>query len=79
MTTPGHPDPVVDRLINAWVAWEDRPGDRTVCIARLEALRDADLPSDPAHDLIGAARRAGYSIPDAIQTALNELAPQEAA
>lgn len=79
MTADQQPVEPLERLIAAWVVWEDHPGHRGACIERHDALHAAGLPSCPAHELIGAARRAGYDVPSAIQTAVNELAPQEAA
>jgi hypothetical protein len=68
-----------DALIAAWVRWEENPRSRPVTLDRLAAIAALELDSNRTHDTIGAARRAGYSIPDAVQTAINQQAHREVA
>lgn len=71
-------DPV-EALIKAWIAWEDAPASHQRAAAKCDALNALGLPANQIHEQIGAWRRAGYSIPDAIQSVINQHKPQEAA
>ncbi len=70
---------VTERLIRAWIRWETFPSSRDAVVEKLAAIAAAGLPSSATHRLIGRERRAGRSIPDAVQTAVNELAPSREA
>lgn len=62
----------VEQLIAAWIAWETNPGRRTAVTAKHAALHALELDGCRAHGHIAAWRRAGQSIPDAVQTLINE-------
>lgn len=61
-----------ETLIAAWVRWEQHPASRHATIAKTAALDAAGIDPNRAHDHIGAWRRAGYSISDAVQTLIHE-------
>lgn len=65
-------DPL-EALIDAWVRWDDQPSSPTAVTAKQEALARLGLSGISAHNQIAAHRRAGYSIPDAIQSTVNTL------
>lgn len=70
-------DPV-ERLIAAWVAWERNPSSHDACCERVAAIKAAGSRYRTAQTHIATARSRGMSIPDAIQTLLNDT-HQEAA
>jgi len=60
----------LERLVAAWVAWEQVPAS-PAAVARKEAvLRELGLSGRRTHAVITAHRRAGRSIPDAARAAL---------
>lgn len=72
-------DPV-ERLIDAWETWEQQPGSRDAAVAKEQALAALELSGIAAHELIAECRRrhvagqpGGMSIPDAVQSFLNDL------
>ncbi len=67
-----------DRLIRAWIAWDNAPSAPWVCNERLDAIAAAGLDSCATHAHIAAARLAGMTIPDAVQTAINAQHPEAA-
>lgn len=71
------PDPV-EELNTAWTAWEQAPGSRHTVARKETAITALGLDGNWAHDHIAQWRRNGYSIPDAIQSMLNNNT-QEAA
>lgn len=76
MTGPaGDGRPVLGRddlLIAAWTAWERTPGAAWTAAAKTDALLACGLDVIGAHERIATARRAGMSVPDAIQTCIND-------
>lgn len=62
-----------ETLIEAWLAWEARPGDRQTAAAKEDAIAALGLPGIQAHGGIAAWRRARYSVPDAVQATVLEL------
>jgi hypothetical protein len=77
-------DPVAV-LIAAWEAWEHQPSSRTTAAAKEDALRALGLNSIAAHEAIANCRRrhvagqpGGMSIPDAIQTFINDTLKESA-
>lgn len=68
-----HGDPV-EVLIDAWIAWENAPSFRTTVVRKQTALAALLAPQDRsrAHEEIAAYRRHGYSVPDAIQSVIND-------
>lgn len=68
-----------ERLITAWLHWEEEPGSRARVVETQEATRALGLSAQQAVPLMQAARRSGMSIPDAVQTVMNQLAPREVA
>jgi len=71
VTRPAHDDPV-DRLIAAWTAWEAAPSAYWTAGEKETAITVAGLTGRAAHHHIVACRRAGMSIPDAVQTLAND-------
>lgn len=70
----------VERLIDAWGAWEHQPGSRATAVAKERALAALGVSGIAAHELIAEARRrhvaghpGGMSVPDACQTFINDL------
>lgn len=66
-------DPV-ERLIDAWLHWEATPTSRPAVVEIHEAIADLGLPANPVYVAIGAARRAGYDVPSAVQRVVQDLA-----
>lgn len=64
-------DPI-DRLIAAWTAWENAPSAHWTASEKETAITVAGLTGIAAHQHIAAARGRGLSIPDAVQTLLND-------
>ena len=64
----------LERLVAAWVAWEQVPASPAAVARKETVLRDLGLSGRRAHAVIAAHRRAGRSIPDAVQAALQEVA-----
>jgi hypothetical protein len=62
----------VDRLIRAWVGWRQYPASHDACVERLAAIRALGLHSSRTHDTIAVELAKGRSIPDAVQTVLND-------
>ena len=71
-------DPV-DRLIRAWTAWEAAPSAHWTANEKEDAITVAGLTGRAAHRHITAARKAGMSIPDAVQSVINDDQRREAA
>ena len=71
MTRPGTIDPV-ERLIAAWTAWENAPSAHWTASEKETAIAVAGLTGRAAHQHIAHARGRGLSIPDAVQTLLND-------
>jgi hypothetical protein len=69
MTAPA----LTDRLIEAWVAWETQPRSNVTTDRKMGLLADIGLPCIETHDLVARQRDAGYDVPSAVQTAVNEL------
>lgn len=65
-------DPV-ERLIDAWLAWEATPSSRPVCVERLNAIAALGLHSGETHELVAAARHAGFDVGSAVERAINDL------
>ena len=61
-----------DTLIACWVAWERSPGATWTAHAKVDALLACGLDVCEAHEAIARARRAGYSVPSAVQAAVND-------
>lgn len=61
-----------DRLVTAWMAWDAAPSAASACVERHAAIRAAGLDPRLTHERIAAFRRAGMSVPDAVQSAINE-------
>lgn len=75
-------DNPVDQLIRAWTAWEAAPGAVWTAAAKEDALRALGLPGCATHRAISTARDpqgAALSVPDAVQTVINDTHHQEAA
>ncbi len=64
-------DPV-ERLIRAWTAWEQAPSAHWTVDEKETAITVAGLTGRAAHRHIAACRRQGMSIPDAVQSAVND-------
>jgi hypothetical protein len=64
-------DPV-DRLIAAWAAWENAPSAHWTAREKEQAITVAGLTGRAAHHHIAACRRQGMSIPDAVQSVIND-------
>lgn len=62
----------VERLIAAWIAWEENPGWHSTAADKLDAINAAGLNTCATHNHIAACRRAGMSIPDAVQSVIND-------
>ena len=62
------------RLVDAWVAWDDRPRDPWTANERVdaeaEAARTVGVPSNVLRRQIAANRRAGMLGPEAVESAL---------
>lgn len=63
---------LIEQLTTAWIDWENAPTWRQTVITKEEALKALELNSNQAHNHIAQWRRAGYSIPDAVQSLINE-------
>lgn len=63
----------VERLIDAWLAWEANPGSRPACVEREAAIAELGLPGNATHERIAAARRAGYDVPSACERTVLDL------
>lgn len=61
-----------DRLIAAWFAWERAPRSEITVRRKFRALEALGIGSIEAHEHIAACRHAGMSIPDAVQTLIND-------
>lgn len=72
-------DNPADQLIRAWTAWENAPSAVWTAAAKETALHALGLPGCATHRAISAARGAGLSVPDAVQTVINDTHYQEAA
>ena len=59
-------DPV-ERLIDAWLAWEAASGSRSVCVERLDAIAALGLSHMDVDRAVAAVRGAGYDVPSAVQ------------
>ena len=75
MTAPADPVAV---LTTAWLRWEATPASRPAVTEKFDALHTLGLHPSRAHRAIANARRhhiaglpGGMSIPDAIQTLIN--------
>jgi len=64
----------LELLVAAWTRWEDVPSSPAAVARKETVLRDLGLSGRRAHAVIAAHRRAGRSIPDAVQAALQEVA-----
>lgn len=62
----------LEQLIAAWVSWEDAPASPAAVAHKETVLRELGLSGRRAHAVIAAHRRAGRSIPDAAQAALQD-------
>ena len=71
-------DPV-EHLIRAWTAWETAPGAPWTAAAKEDAIRAAGLTGIAAHHHIVDCRHAGMSVPDAVQTIVNDTHQEAAA
>jgi hypothetical protein len=60
----------LERLVAAWVAWEQAPASPAAVAHKETVLRELGLSGRRTHAVIAAHRRAGWSIPDAAQAAL---------
>lgn len=69
MTGPVSP---VDRLVAAWVRWEQFPGSRAAATERLAAIAELGLHSSRLHADIATYRNKGYKVPAAVQAACND-------
>jgi len=69
---------LVDALIAAWVRWEAAPRAAAAAANRFAAIHALGLPAIDVHNRVAAARRAGMSIPDAVQTLINDQAKEAA-
>lgn len=67
-------DPV-EELIAAWLAWNDSARTEWLALRKEAAIRACGIHGSQAHDLIADRRRAGWTIPDAVQATVLELAP----
>jgi len=63
----------LERLVAAWIRWEGAPSSPAAADRKEDALAALALPSLRTHATIAAHRRAGWSIPDAVQAALQEV------
>jgi hypothetical protein len=61
-----------DRLIRAWTAWENAPYATWTANAKEDAIHTAGLHGSDTHRHITTCRRHGMSIPDAVQTIVND-------
>jgi len=68
----------LDALMAAWVRWEAAPRAAASAANKFAAIHALDIPSIDVHNRVAAARRAGMSIPDAIQTLINDQAEEAA-
>ena len=68
--TPGKQ---AERLIAAWLAWDRAPSSPTTVAERLNAMADAGLPALETQIRVARNRARGMSIPDAVQTVVNEM------
>ena len=64
----------IEMLVAAWTRWEDAPASPAAVARKETVLRDLGLSGRRTHAVIAAHRRAGRSIPDAVQAALQEVA-----
>lgn len=72
MTDATRVDPV-DRLVTAWLRWEQNSSSPHAVDEKEDALTALGLPGCEAHELIAAARRAGFDVPSAVTRAVNDL------
>lgn len=79
MTRPSESTDPVDRLIAAWTAWENAPSAHWTAREKEKAITVAGLTGHDAHDHISTCRRQGMSVPDAVQSAINDTTGPEAA
>ncbi len=70
-------DPV-EWLIRAWTAWEAAPSAAWTANAKEDAIAAAGLHGSDTHRHIAACRRAGMSIPDAVQSVINDQSREAA-
>ena len=60
----------LERFVDAWVAWEQAPASPAAVGRKETVLRELGLSGRRTHAVIAAHRRAGRSIPDAVQAAV---------
>ena len=65
-------DPV-ERLIDAWLHWCDCPTSRPAVVEIHDAIAALGLPANTVYERVGAARRAGYDVPSAVQRVVQDL------
>lgn len=66
-------------LIAAWVRWESAPSSDAATRQKFDAIRALELDPIRTIDAVARCRRQGMSIPDAVQTVVNDhLAEREA-
>lgn len=58
----------VDDLIAVWVAWNNTPGSERAANTKEDAVAAAGIPGCWLHRRVAAARDAGLSVPDAVQS-----------
>lgn len=58
----------VEDLIAVWVAWNDTPGSDRAANAKEDAVAGSGIPGCWLHRRVAAARDAGLSVPDAVQS-----------
>lgn len=63
----------LERLVAAWIRWESAPASPAAADRKEDALAALALSGLRVHAAIAAHRRAGCSIPDAVQAALQEV------
>lgn len=61
-----------ERLIAAWMRWESAPSSATATREKFDAIRALGLDPIRTAETVADNRRAGMSVPDAVQAVIND-------